>query len=687
MKRNVFLLALFALILLQGLFVYGYVSQEHTVYFWDHAMYHLMARDLAGAFHMGFAPGLAVLNQSLAQDYNYIFALPSLPAFALFGNERPVFLLTNFLVFFVAFEAAVAFVLRRVFGLGWPQALLFGFGVCALIPPLWLPLLEGYPDIGAAACVAFALGLFLTRPDGLFTAVLAGLLLGFAVLLRRHFAYAAVALLLTSAGFSLFDCFFRTPPGMRLKALLRQALFYVLCGTIMAAAIGIIAPEFLRNALTVDYGKLYLSYKNSAAGFLLFALGGFGFLLSGAALGGFILALRKWPEARRPLAFVAAATLVWFVVWCGGPVQKGHHYILHFLPLFVSVGLAGLFLGLWRSFPAPRAFWAITPLALLLASNSVWALWLSPDGVPPNSNGAPRLLSAPRPPVVRKDYGELVRLGSYLIATTTPEDRVFVLGSSFIFNQDIVRAVNTDILHHFDALPRFLQGPEVDSAQSSPLDAFATANVYVVPEPPQYHLGADAQKVVTAAAQQFPPSGARQILFHKDAESFALEDGVRVSVWRRDPWAPDALHEALADMRKTVPAPRQDWIALSALRQMFIGTNEQNQTVVYAGFDPLRAELGLFFDYPLAPGDYRISAGVLPQGDCYNPRFELSVLASNGSASFHKTFAPAVVPETVFQAFSVPKTSGGPAFLRLRLTTDARLPCAVVLRPVTVESL
>ena len=84
----------------------------------------------------------------------------------------------------------------------------------------------------------------------------------------------------------------------------------------------------------------------------------------------------------------------------------------------------------------------------------------------------------------------------------------------------------------------------------APLDAFAAANVYIVPEPAQYHLDPEGQRVITAAANQFPPPPTARTMFHADDEVFHLENGVKVRIWRRDAWTPADLHEALGDIRR-----------------------------------------------------------------------------------------------------------------------------------------
>jgi hypothetical protein len=59
--------------------------------------------------------------------------------FRIVRPSRLVFILTNFFVFFLAYEIAVAFFLRRTLGFEWNKALIASLAANSLIPPLWLP--------------------------------------------------------------------------------------------------------------------------------------------------------------------------------------------------------------------------------------------------------------------------------------------------------------------------------------------------------------------------------------------------------------------------------------------------------------------------------------------------------------------------------------------------------------------
>lgn len=72
------------------------------------------------------------------------------------------------------------------------------------------------------------------------------------------------------------------------------------------------------------------------------------------------------------------------------------------------------------------------------------------------------LLSAPRPPVVRTDYDALTALGRALMASTQPDDRIYVVASSFYLNQDLLARVFADALREPAMAARFQWGPEFD---------------------------------------------------------------------------------------------------------------------------------------------------------------------------------------------------------------------------------
>ncbi len=639
--------------------------------------------------------GWSALQNSFAENYNYIFALPSLAAFSLFGVSRPVFILTNFFAFFLAYECAVAFFLSRAMGLPGKKALLVSLVGSSLIPPLWLPLLEGYPDSGAAAGIvlAAAIGWAGPAPDKFIHRGLGlGLALAGAVLLRRHFAYPAEALLFTFGCMSAWDIMCASKDRARL--FLRTALYYGVCGLAMTGLLVIVAPAFIRNALMIDYNALYQSYRRPPELFLTFTLGGFGLGLFFVAVSGFVMLARLSERGKRVGLFVLLFVVSWLALWSIGPDQMGHHYMLHALPLAITLGFAGWFVWFETKHQALKNGIAAA-LLLFLTANSAWALWLSPSGVWPNDNGTPGLLSAARPPVVRNDVDQWMKLADYLARTTNDNDRIMVVGSSFVFNQDIFHNIYMNDPATAGMIFRFPKSPEIDHEEPAPLDVFASSTVYVVPTPPQYHLDPFGQRVVTAAANQFPPPASRKTMFTVDDISFPLENGTMVKIWRRKTaWTPVLLRPALAQIRHDALADdkfAQGWVVLDMPLRTQVYTAPDNMSVTAGLFDQAHRKMKLFFDQPIRPGDGR--AAFVVNGTCPDPQFRLSIVDATGHVALIKDFMPVVVPGEVFQPFTAPDTQGEAPFLELTITTSAaailpaRLPQSAdreILTPKTV---
>ena len=114
-----------------------------------------------------------------------------------------------------------------------------------------------------------------------------------------------------------------------------------------------------------------------------------------------------------------------------------------------------------------------------------------------------------------------------------------------------------------------------------------------------------------------------------------------------------------------------------------IQTDVNNRTRVDGIFDPQHKDLNLFFDYPLAPGTYRLAFSTL--GNCGDPRLHLAVKAGDGHTESMKDFAPSFGSD-IFQFFAVPEVSGGSHFLELTLAFTPATLCRAELLGLRMET-
>ncbi len=646
------------LLLAQAVFVFLYLIHETAVPFWDYAMYANMA---IGLWTQG---GWADFAQSFSQKYNLLFTLPSLLSFSLFGASRLVFVLTNFLIYGAAYQLAAGFLLQRLYGLSWRTALWLAVGVCSLTPFLWYPLLQGYPDHGAAALLLVALALACGKGGGGKQALLIGLLIGLAVVFRRHYAYAGLAVL--AAG-GLVDM-----PQWKTKKFWQV---HALRGLAALAALTVIEPAYLQEMLVADYTRLYQSYGRPAPYFFLFVAAHAGVILLAAAGAGWVWAWKKRLLEKRGALVALLAVFLWLLLWGFGPSQAGQHYLIALLPVVFIVGLAGFFVAMKNR----RFVFGLSLGAMIV--NAAFCFWLAPRFILPSEPPSFAVFGTPRLPWVRHDLPELAALAQYVATTTKDSDTIVVSGSSFLFNQDLVRALYTDVLRTPAPAYRFIPAPESDGDQEPPLDVYAAANVYVVASPAQFHLDPARQKNVAALASLFPPPPALASFFTRDEKSFSLDGGVSVAIWRRAPWTPAALHEGLKKSRTIAPSPHL-WVLEKAGAAFAPLPASAPFSAFQLVLTPQKPLARLFLDEPLAAGAYRLGL-TLEKGVACGP-LSLHAALRNPSGSLQKeqTVTPPTSPALFFFPFTVDRDGG---FLSLEIKSPTASACFLTLQNVFVE--
>lgn len=675
MKKNLLSFLPSLLLFLAPLgFIALYLGHEKSFLFWDYAMYPDMVRawmrvDGIGASFQHFV-------DSFKENYNLLYALPSFLTFSLFGDTRLVFVATNYVFFLVPQLLGVSLLLRSLYGLPFRRALSWAFVLSFLLPFFWQPLLENYPDHGGGACIALAAFFAIQNKRTWREALTIGFLLGLAVVFRRPYAYS-VAAFIAALGLCDFGVFWREKNAR--FALVHKFLgFYALLGLTALGLLLLCEPFYIRVALATDIGALYGSYDRGGLYFLTYFLSRVGLLLLLAVLAGFALGWRGLPSKRPAFLFIGLFFFLWLALWALGPAQADPHYFLAAAPLFCVTGLRGLFVSLKKPL-LKGAVWA------LLAGNAAFALWFA-SGTPLPSD-APQIsfFSAPRPPERRADYDALLALTSYLGRSTTDGDRIAVVSSSFLLNQDLIQTILLDVLKAPSVWARFIPVSEIDTVQPPSFDALAAANVYVVPEPAQYHLPPDGQRVLESFASLFPPPSFLSPLFEKDAQSFTLDRGVRVSIWRRKAWPPALLHEALAEMRRLADKPERKWVLEKSPSSFLSFSNRAGLAALVYQFAPGKNEGVAFFDFPLGPGLYRVTTRLSSQPTCQSP--VLSLLLRDGDGRLLQKRDEQVLDNNglLFVPFVVPETVSSPVYLSLALRVRSLGVCLASLSETSVE--
>ncbi len=562
-----------------------YISSEHTFYWWDYAGYNNATVGLANSFRESPDKAIRGVLQSLSNEKNLLICLPLVPFLLLFGDSRLSYILSVSLIYVVPFRlllGAISVKLipvypRRVF---WSTVLL-----SLLIPMSWIPTLRGYLDTGGCVFVALAILVYLhdVKLKYWWQILLIGCSLAMAILFRRHFAYSAIAFF-GAAIFQVFIEFIIISKSRRETALPSpdfwdtamsfpyQYLFAsgVKLGLIAATSFSVlmlVAGDFTRSAMTVDYRNLYLAWSLPVNDILTRYVSFYGLgtwlLVAIGFSAGMVTRIMAFPAAIFVSLFGILSLVEWLLV-----LRYGYlHYTIHITPIAL-LGLSAFFWTTWLTFQGKVRYLMLSVAGLYLSLNAVL-------GLIPLKLDISRLFMANFPPLVRSDYGEVVRLVEFLRKIAPNEEPIYIAGASNSFNANILKQANRKLnppegWWKLNTVGR----PLIDSRDTYPLPELLMSQYVVVATPFQQVLLSDEQvlrsheqDVVKVVYDAFTQNWEISQDFQLLPEQFQLENGVIVRVYRR--MRPSAIATAIKTlhaMQQQIaekPGTQLDWISLN----------------------------------------------------------------------------------------------------------------------------
>ena len=563
---------LFLLVLVTVAVTSIYVSSERTFYWWDYAGYNNATVSIAHSFRESPDKAVHEVIQSLSKEKNLLISLPLVPFILLFGDSRLSYILSVSLIYVVPFRlllGAISVKLipvfpRRVF---WSTVFL-----SLLIPMSWIPTLRGYLDTGGYVFVALAILVYLhdVKLKYWWQILLIGCSLAMAILFRRHFAYSAIAFF----GAAIFQAFIVIPQYRRDTALrfpYRYLFeFGVKLGLIAVtsfAVLMLVAGDFTRSALTVDYRNLYVAWSLPVNEILtryadFYGLGTWLLVAIGFSAG--ILTRMLVPATAIFVSIFGILSLIeWLLV-----LRYGYlHYTIHVTPIAL-LGLSAFFWTTWLTLQGKVRYLILGVASLYLSVNAVL-------GLIPLKFDLSRLFVANFPPLVRSDYGEVVKLVEFLRKIAPNQEPIYIVGASNNFNANILKQANRKLnppegWWKLNTIGR----PLIDSRDTYPLPELLMSQYVVVATPFQQVLLSDEQvlrpgeqDVVKVVYDAFTQNWEISRDFQLLPEQFQLENGVIVKVYRRmRPSAIGTAIKTLDAMQKQIgekPGTQLDWISLN----------------------------------------------------------------------------------------------------------------------------
>lgn len=550
-----------------------YVSSERTFYWWDYAGYNTATVNTANLFRDSPQKALAGVIESLAKEKNLLISLPLVPFILLFGDSRLSYILSISLIYVLPFRLLLGAISARLIPV-YPQRVFWSTVLLSLLIPMsWIPTLRGYLDTGGCVFLGLAIWVYLqdVKLKSWWKVPLIGVCLAAAILLRRHFAYSAIAFLGAASLQALIEFIvqiYRRDSALPspYRDLVESGIKLGLIAGTTFSVLMLVAGDFTRSALTVNYRNLYVAWSLPVDDILIryasfYGLGTWLLVLIGFSAG--IVTRILVPRATIFVCFFGVLSLVeWLLI-----LRYGYlHYTIHVTPIAL-LGLSAFFWTTWLTLKGKVRYLMLGAAAFYLIVNAA-------VGLIPVKVDLSRLFVSNFGPLVRSDYGEVVKLVEFLRKLAPDEEPIYIAGASNSFNANILRQANRQLnppegWWKLNTIGR----PQIDSRDSYPLPELLQAQYAAVATPFQQVLPTDEQvlrsheqDVVKVIYDVFTQNWEISRDFQLLPQQFKLENGVTVSIYRRiRPTDTGTAVRTLYAMQQQIvdrPGGQLDWISL-----------------------------------------------------------------------------------------------------------------------------
>lgn len=548
-----------------------YVSSQHAFLGGDiNDGFYRQTIEVSQLFRSSPWQAIQTVFQAANTTYNKFYTLPLIPFVLAFGDSYLVYIVSVAIVYLLPLNLMMGVLAVKLIP-GQPKVVFTSaVFLSLLIAPDWIAVLIGHPDIGATLLVVLAIWVCLFPVETRWGWLLPyrwqvpalGVLMATAILFRRHFAYANLALVGAILGQTaiVFTLELRHHPRQAVRNLLE---FGIRLGLVLAtslATLAIVAPEFTREALTTDFVSLYDSWSRTVAETFGFYTALYGWGIWVLTLSGWGLGIATGMLALPVASFVCFYGSISIALWLFKLRYTETYYAIHFVPL-ILLGMVALVWVLWRQLDRPKRTLALGIIGFYSIANLL--IGITPLGGFQNSLRP--LFGLNYPPPVRQNYEAIVQVTQFLRQLAPAKEPIFVVHSGPL-PEHLILAAERTLYGDEGSILNLRGGSYIDSVGFYSIRELLEAQYVVLTQPftPWNNGQQDTAKVVIDAfnegweiTQDFEPLPTR----------FDLQDGAVTQIYRRiRPTPIDRAVRTLTQMRTEVNKPlgkQLDWVVVS----------------------------------------------------------------------------------------------------------------------------
>ena len=507
-------------------FIYALIARERFVYYWDYSGFWDLSIQESRAI---FSEPLKMIPRLLLSididEYNrFIPALMALPMQAM-GESYISYILVIYGLF--AFPAIVVIALsvkKYIMQLNiTPQSFVGIVFLCGIMPCILIPVLNGYVDaaglLTASTLIFIAIDFDWTHFSFLRNTVI-GVLLLVTLFERRYFAFFVVGYIIGLC-FHAFVCFLSNK--MKRKTIcknfiLTMSYIGVFCLTILL----IWFRNFLYRGLGNNYSVAYSAYSTGDLQYKFFDIvNKIGPLFITIIIASIILVMLTRCQCASGTVFLLVSSISSLLLFFHIQNMDIHqlYIILSQITILLVGGLSRL-CKLTKNIKSQKVI--AIGLTIVFFCNFIYAY------------GGYKILTCTAftnevySPRIRNDISQLKAIDQTLKSNLDTTQKVYVLSSSGVFNDDILRK-----LYFPSPFPEYLlESAHVDLRDGFPVN-FLLADYLIVCSPVQYHLQPDSQKVVGVLSNLVMDPNSNIGCFYDKQETFFLENNVEAILYKK----------------------------------------------------------------------------------------------------------------------------------------------------------
>lgn len=541
-KKSLPLTALFAAILIIIIFfVYGFISQEKYIYFWDYSTYFGLYNELGEKISNTPLKAIDSVSSSIRKaDYNNSGVVLLMPFYFIFGSGRIAYISAIAVTYGFSIIVLFSFLTRKFVSRNYEQTIsekLFFTIISAIcvgfLPQFWIPVLLGYIDVAGVGIIFLIFYLYFRKnlaDQSRRSLIGIGILLAVLIILRRWYAYWVVGFFVAATVYELLFFLKNKTENSKSKTAIKH---FSIIGISSLIFFFIFATQISIRMITTDYADIYSAYKQSVTITQDFQklYGHFGLLTLATAIGGAVTMFLK-RDQRLYAIFLSVLFVVTFYLFTRTQDIDLHHYywIISILVVLTTAFWLNIFTKL------KNIYWKNTFVLLVLVfSTANFSVVFFP-----RADNTLKSLSFMFPkarlyPKVRNDLEEVHKLLIKLSELTQSSDKkIYVLSSSISLNSSLLSNGSYQFEEELKHLKKkILQGNDVDKRDGFPFQLYK-ADYVVVADPPGFHLQPADQKVVGVIAEKFLKQQNIGRAYTKLPFTFILDDGRQAFIFQKE---------------------------------------------------------------------------------------------------------------------------------------------------------